>query len=112
MNRDHEPAGRFRRITRIDAVYDRAALIALPPRSRNRYARHLFDLTGGAGQLLITLDYDQTQMDGPPFSVPEEEIGVLYGGRYRRELLASREITGPLSQRCSGNENAWLLEPV
>ena len=112
MNRDHEPAGRFRRITRIDAVYDRAALIALPPRSRNRYARHQFDLTGGAGQLLITLDYDQTQMDGPPFSVPEEEIGVLYGGRYRRELLASREITGPLSQRCSGNENAWLLEPV
>ena len=96
----------------IDAIYDRAALIALPAPSRRRYARQLFDMTDGARQLLITLDYDQAQMDGPPFSVPAAEVGDLYADRYRCALLASREITGPLSKRCSGSENAWLLEPV
>ncbi|MCY6383495.1 thiopurine S-methyltransferase [Hoeflea prorocentri] len=96
----------------VDAVYDRAALIALPVSLRRRYVRHLFEITNFARQFLITLDYDQTQMDGPPFSVPADEIDVLYGGRYRTELLESREMTGPISKRCGGSENAWLIEPA
>lgn len=57
-----------------DAIYDRAALIALPEAMRTRYARHLLTLTDKAPQLLITLEYDQQEMDGPPFSVGEPQV--------------------------------------
>ena len=96
-------------LSMVDGVYDRAALIALPAATRQRYALHLEDLAKSAPQLLITLDYDQTQMEGPPFSVSEAEVQNLYGGQYVVEHLASNLISGPLSQRCHGNENTWLL---
>ncbi len=93
----------------VDAIYDRAALVALPREMRKAYAEHLMTLTNNAPQLLICFDYDQSQMDGPPFSVSEAEIRELYGNRYKQERAAMVEISGPLSQRCSGNEIAWLL---
>lgn len=95
----------------VDAVYDRAALVAMPDSMRAAYADHLTRVTGCAPQLLIAFDYDQTQMEGPPFSVPEATIGELYGRLYNREQLASLEISGLLAERCSGAENAWLLSP-
>lgn len=62
-------------------VWDRAALIALPPTVRPRYAAHLRALAGpGAAILLDTIAYDQARMDGPPFSVPDDEIAALYAG--------------------------------
>lgn len=96
----------------VDAIYDRAALVALPSEMRKAYAQHLTTLTRSAPQFLITYEYDQTQTDGPPFSVTGEEIGKLYRDHYKQELVASVEISGPLAQRCSGNENAWLLTAV
>ncbi|MDA4847576.1 thiopurine S-methyltransferase [Hoeflea poritis] len=95
----------------VDAVYDRAALVALPPETRPGYASHLSGITGQAKQLLIGLDYDQAQMNGPPFSVPEEEIRRLYESGYGAELISRRPISGPLARRCSGTEEAWLLIP-
>ena len=99
-------------LTKVNAVYDRAALIALPAATRQGYARHLEDLAKSEPQLLITLDYDQTQMEGPPFSVSEAEVQKLYGGQYAVKHLASNLISGPLSQRCQGNENTWLLSAL
>lgn len=62
----------------FDAVYDRAALIALPPTLRARYAAHLSNgLRAGTQMLLIALDYDQAEMQGPPFAVSESEIQRL-----------------------------------
>lgn len=66
----------------IDAVYDRAALIALPPVMRQAYARHLQTLVGVVPHLLITLEYPQAKMDGPPFSVEQTEIEALFAERY------------------------------
>lgn len=64
----------------IDAIYDRAALIALPQEMRLKYAEHVLSFHSKHTQmLLITIDYDQLQMAGPPFSVSEEEIKNLYG---------------------------------
>ncbi len=62
----------------IDAIYDRAALIALPPELRIKYVNHLMNIVGQVPQLLVTLDYPQQQMSGPPFSVPETEVFNLY----------------------------------
>lgn len=65
----------------VDAGYDRAALIALPPELRPRYAATLRSLLPpGAPLLVITLEYDQRAMDGPPFSVPEAELRAHYAG--------------------------------
>ena len=63
----------------VKAVYDRAALIALPPDLRGRYAAHLAEiLPPGTRMLLVTLEYPQKEMQGPPFSVPLEEVERLY----------------------------------
>lgn len=94
----------------VDAIYDRAALVALPEAMRVSYAAHLAAITNTARQLLITFDYDQAQMDGPPFSVDGAEVTALYGTRYRTEIAAAKPITGSLADRCSGTEYAWLLE--
>ena len=75
------------------ACYDRAALIALPPALRARYARHVYgQLPVGCRALLLTLDYPQAEMDGPPFSVPESEVQALYGDRWRIERLETRDV--------------------
>jgi thiopurine S-methyltransferase len=65
-------------VGRVDSIYDRAALIALPPETRARYVRQLQSLAPGAPAFLITLVYDQSRMEGPPFSVPEAEVRALY----------------------------------
>lgn len=58
-----------------DALYDRGALVALPADLRPRYARHLTSLLRpGARRLVITLEYDQARVAGPPFSVPPDEL--------------------------------------
>ncbi|WP_440997833.1 thiopurine S-methyltransferase [Arhodomonas sp. SL1] len=72
----------------VAAIYDRAALIALPPEQRPAYARHLATLLpGGSDGLLITMDYDQAEMRGPPFSVPEPEVRALFADGFEVERL-------------------------
>lgn len=92
----------------VDAVYDRGALVALPAAMRSRYAAHVTHITQAAPQLVICLEYDQTLMDGPPFSIDPEELRRLYGGQYRQTLLGSGRATGRLSHLVA-QESAWLL---
>ncbi|MEL7311823.1 MAG: thiopurine S-methyltransferase [Pseudomonadota bacterium] len=95
----------------VDAIYDRAALVALPDEMRARYAKHVVSLTGAAPQLLVAFDYDQTQTAGPPFSVNQTMIEALYRATYSQTLLSRQPITGRLAQRCGGFEESWLLVP-
>lgn len=77
----------------VQAVYDRAALIALPPEMQARYARHLLDnLPHRPPMLLITFEYDQGEMDGPPFSISEETVRVLFGADYGIQRLTERDL--------------------
>jgi thiopurine S-methyltransferase len=65
-----------------NAIFDRGALVALPPQMRRRYVDHLLSVVPNDAEiLLLTLEYDQTRVDGPPFSVPRAEVEGLYGGR-------------------------------
>lgn len=76
-----------------DAVFDRAALIALPPDLRRRYVRELYSrLPRKCRGLLITLEYPQHEKAGPPFSVTGEEVHVLYGPDWDVGLLERRDI--------------------
>lgn len=70
-------------IGKIDAIYDRAALIALPKPMREHYVRQLRRLARRCiPQLLITLDYPQEVMEGPPFAVTPQEVQALYDLEY------------------------------
>lgn len=74
-------------------VFDRAALIALPPGLRQRYASALYSsLPGGCRGLMITLEYPQHEKIGPPFSVDEDEVHSLYAREWRIDRLDRRDI--------------------
>lgn len=74
----------------FEGFYDRAALIALPPEMRRQYAdtQKALIKPGGRG-LMVTVEYDQTEMQGPPFSVSVEDIRSLYEPEFRVEVLES-----------------------
>ena len=75
------------------AVFDRAALIALPPDLRLRYAHELYAaLPTDCRGLLVSLEYPQAERAGPPFSVPEDEVRALYGTDWQVDLLERRPI--------------------
>ena len=92
----------------IDAVYDRAAIVALPPEMRVRYAQHLNSVTNHAKQLVISYEYDQSVMQGPPFSVTEPELRSFYQDIYNIKMLA----TDSIELKVEGNqalEKVWQL---
>lgn len=77
------------------ALYDRAALIALPPEMRARYVAHLTQiLPSGSQGLLVSLDYDQAQMDGPPFAVADDEVQRLFTPAWQLQELACGDVLG------------------
>jgi thiopurine S-methyltransferase len=94
----------------VDAIYDRAALVALPSTMRERYSAHLMDITGKAQQLLICWEYDQSLMEGPPFSIGGDEVKRHYGKNYNITLIESKDVPGGLKGKCAATENVWLLK--
>jgi thiopurine S-methyltransferase len=77
----------------VVAVYDRASLVALPPELRRRYAGRLAALLGsGTRVLLVTMEYPQAEMEGPPFSVEEAELYALYAKHFELRTLYSRPV--------------------
>ncbi len=93
----------------VDAVFDRAALVALPDAMRPGYAAHVSAIAGHAPQLLVTFVYDQAAMDGPPFSVTGDEVAALYGADYAVELLDDREVPGGLKGVVPARAETWLM---
>lgn len=76
----------------VGAVFDRASLVALPPQMRRRYARHMVELLQGAAPiLLVTMEYPEGEMEGPPHSVEAGEVEELYNGDYDVQLLETAD---------------------
>jgi len=74
-------------------VYDRASLVAFPEDMRTQYVHHLLSIIPTVASIfLITLQYSQEQMAGPPFSVPKSEIESLFGDRYNLEILSEKDV--------------------
>jgi len=93
----------------VDAVYDRAALVALPEAMRAQYTAHLKALTALAPQLVIGYEYDQSVVPGPPFSVTADELHRHYSDSYALALLAHVEVAGGLKDKCPAVEHIWRL---
>jgi thiopurine S-methyltransferase len=96
----------------VDAVYDRAALVALPEDIRKLYTAHLITLTSQAPQLLICFEYDQSLHAGPPFSVNADEVKQHYQTNYDLTLLGSTAVIGGLKGQCPATEHVWWLKPL
>ena len=77
----------------FEAIYDRGSIVALDSPERKKYAEHLLSfLVPGGRILLITLEYEQDQMSGPPFSIPDKEIEMLFSQYGRLELFETNDI--------------------
>ncbi len=74
------------------SAYDRADLIALPDEMHKLYTPHLLDITNAAQQPLLCLEYDQGLLNGPPFSVSNDEVRWHYLDYYKLELLESLSV--------------------
>lgn len=104
-----------RTLGKVDAVYDKAALIALPDELRQRYATVLMNLiTYKTPMLLITYIYDQNEMDGPPFAVDENKIVALYGAQFNIKLLChqiAKDIPAHLREKglTTASEEVYYL---
>jgi thiopurine S-methyltransferase len=86
---DLQPA----QLQRVRAVYDRAALVALPADMRPSYVSRLTSLLSApVSMLLVAMEYDQQQMKGPPFAVDEKEIRDLFARHWSIQLLHEENI--------------------
>jgi thiopurine S-methyltransferase len=78
----------------FDLVYDRASMIALPTELRTQYVLVLQKLRFHK-IFLITLSYNQTLVEGPPFSVSPQDVSEFYKNFKIEELdnhPSTREI--------------------
>jgi len=97
---------------KVDAIYDRAALVALPEDMRKRYTAHLMAITQKAMQLLICFEYDQTIHAGPPFSISKVEVNEHYHNIYAVQLLASHMMADGLKGKFPATEMVLQLTPL
>jgi thiopurine S-methyltransferase len=80
-------------LAKVSAVYDRASLVALPPEIRKRYISHLLNILPPTTKiLLITFDYPQAEMSGPPFAVSPDEVAALYQEHAEVRLLTQLNV--------------------
>jgi len=93
----------------VKAVFDRAALIALKPEMRKHYVQHYFSMGLKDTQfLVITLEYDQTLKEGPPFSVSDDEVNELFQTGHVR-LLQESEVLDE-NQNFKNTGHSYLIE--
>ncbi len=76
----------------VKKVYDRAAMVAMSGEWRHKYVRHLQSIVPAVAEyLVILLEYDQAQMNGPPFSVPESAFRECFDSSYEVRLIGDDE---------------------
>jgi len=79
---------------KTDFVFDRASLIAMPGDMREEYVEKMFHIIGNCKQmLLVTMEYPQDVMDGPPFSVSSNKVKKSYADKFKIELLDEKDLT-------------------
>ena len=101
----------------IECVFDRASLVALPIELRQQYVRHSKSiLPDNVKTLLVTFEYEQKVMDGPPFSVNEDELRDLYLDDHEIIMLFKKDVLDEYPQfQAQGlnrlQEKIYLLKP-
>lgn len=69
-------------------IYDRAALVALPPKMREVYAEKIIELASPHTKIFLQIfEYPQHEMNGPPFSVSVKEVEKFFGKKFSIQIL-------------------------
>lgn len=91
----------------IGAFYDRAALIALPPATRQRYTFHLAQLIppGSRGLLIALTRATGDEAAGPPYHVSAEEVRELFEPNF----LVTHLEDGEPEAESGFRESVWAL---
>ncbi len=77
----------------VTDIFDRASLVALPEEMRTAYVNKMAEIQQpGQRTLLVTLTYDTSEMNGPPFSVTDEEVQALYSKDFSIEKLCFKNV--------------------
>lgn len=94
----------------VTAFYDRAALIAWPESMRAQYAKQLASLLpSGSLGLLVTLDYPQEALNGPPFAVSPTWVETYLTEDFEIQLLDCQDVLAD-NPRFIKKEVPWLNE--
>ena len=81
-------------IPKANAWYDRAAMIAIPPKMRESYVEQICRFTKpDAVGLLITFNYPQEEMEGPPFALSDDDVQTLFAKGFELECLEQIDLT-------------------
>ena len=100
-------------LTKVDGIYDKAALIALPKARRKRYAEKLKSFCQPTTQILMnTFEYEQEEMNGPPFAVFFNELKELFGQHFTIELLHQESIMDELPKFQQRGLSSYLIEKI
>lgn len=97
---------------KVDAVYDRAALVALPPAMRKQYASHLLTITKSCTQLLICFEYADGLLQGPPHCVDLDEVKTHYSNTMHILLLHNEKVEGGFRGQSEVFESVYLLNAI
>lgn len=99
----------------FDFIYDRAANIALPPEMRKRYYQHLKSMMAPkvSSLVLLTIEYNQELIAGPPFSVTEAEIREAYQGMEIEKINEEiSDLDNPRFQGLKVSEKIYFIRPL
>jgi thiopurine S-methyltransferase len=101
------------KIPALDLIYDKAAIVALPPDMRADFAQKVLQLCNQGTQMLVqAFEYEQHEMSGPPFSVDTDEINSHYNHRFSIDLMHEQsklEDMGKFQQR---GLSSYFIEKV
>lgn len=77
----------------IDLIYDKASIVALPDKMRFAYAKKISALSADKTNILMhLLSYNQSEMNGPPFSVDPTEVKRLFSEKFSVQLLEKNSL--------------------
>ncbi len=97
---------------KFSAIYDRASMIALPPELREVHAQSLRNLTKKNGTiLLITLEYDQSKVNGPPHSLETAEVQSLFSNDFEITII-NEEKTKNIGPKFKNNGINFVTQKV
>lgn len=93
----------------VDAVYDRAALIALPQILRAQYVEKVASLLVPGGRLLLlTTEFPVSSLVGPPFAIFLPEINTLYHDQFTIKKVGKVDSEPP-SHLANPELHYWRL---
>jgi thiopurine S-methyltransferase len=91
-NKANKPSNKANARFELDWIYDRAAIIALPESMQQAYVDHLLSfMSANTKLLLVSIEFPETEMSGPPFPLFQQDIKKLFAG-YKIEVLAANVI--------------------